>query len=119
MFVRRTAELVVLGTALAASAFASDRLVTVGGGDFSATRDAVRAIEAGGGCAKIVIPPHFIIADIPEGREAGLLASGLVSGTHGGLADPADFVAYGGTARHIVAAWNNVFMGQARQAAGQ
>jgi hypothetical protein len=115
MFVRRTAELVVLGTALAASAFASDRLVTVGGGDFSATRDAVRAIEAGGGCAKIVIPPHFIIADIPEGREAGLLASGLVSGTHGGLADPADFVAYGGTARHIVAAWNNVFMGQARR----
>jgi hypothetical protein len=115
MSLLRIVGIIALGAALSASALASDRLVTVGRGDFSATRDAVRAIEAGGGCAKIVIPPHFIIADIPEGREAGLLASGLVSGTHGGLADPADFVAYGGTARHIVAAWNNVFMGQARR----
>lgn len=111
----RTAGIEALAIAVAASVFASDRLVTVGGGDFSATEGAVRAIEANGGCAKIVVPPDFIIADIPEGNEAGLLASGLVSGIHSGLLDPTAFADYGAASRHIVTAWNNVFMGQARR----
>jgi hypothetical protein len=111
----RTAVLVVLGAILATTALASDRLVTVEGSGVSAVKDAVRAIEARGGYAKFVFPPNFIIADIPDASEAGLVSSGLVSSVHSGVLDPAAFAAYGGAARHIVAAWNNVFMGQARQ----
>lgn len=106
----RLSGLAALGIALAASAFASDRLVTVDGAYLSATQTAVRAIEACGGWAKIVVPTNFVIADIPNGREADLLATGLVSGVYDGLVDPDDFAAHGRTARHIAAAWNNVFM---------
>lgn len=115
MLLAKTAVLAVLGIVLASNVLAADRFVTVGSQDLDATKDAVRAIEASGGYAKFVFPPNFIIADIPDGSEPSLLATGLVSSIHTGVLAAADFAMYGETARHIVAAWNNVFMGQARQ----
>jgi hypothetical protein len=111
----KTAALAVLGILLASNAFPADRFVTVGGQDLGIAKEAVRAIEANGGCVKFVFPPNFIIADIPEGSEPNLLASGSISSIRTGVLAQADFDSYGKGARHIVAAWNNVFMGQARQ----
>ncbi len=38
-----------------------------------------------------------------------------ISEIHAGELDPADFAGYGPHARHVVTAWNNVFMGKSRQ----
>jgi hypothetical protein len=106
----RLSGLAALGIAFAATVSASDRLVTVDGACLGDTQTAIRAIQACGGRAKIVLPANFVIADIPDGREADLLATGLVSGVYDGPVNPDDF-AYGGAARHIAAAWNDMFRG--------
>jgi hypothetical protein len=105
----RLSGLAALGIALAATAFASDMLVTVDGAHLRDTQTAIRAIEACGGRAKIVLPVNFVIADIPNGREADLLATGLVSRVYDGPVNSDDLAACGATARHIAAAWNNMF----------
>ncbi|HVP57701.1 MAG TPA: T9SS type A sorting domain-containing protein [bacterium] len=115
MSLGKTAVLAFIGIVLAANVFAADRLITVEGQGVKATKDAVAAIEANGGYAKLVFPPNFIIADIPDGSESALLATGLVSSIHDEVLAAGDFARYGSSARHIVAAWNNVFKGQARQ----
>jgi len=104
----RASGLAALGIALAATAFASDRLVTMEGANLRDTRTAIRAIEACGGRAKIVLPANFIIADIPNGREADLLATGLVSRVYDGPVNPDDLAVYGATGRNIAAAWNTM-----------
>jgi hypothetical protein len=101
---------------LAFSAMGADKLVTVGAPTWSGVRDAVDAIEAYGGRVKIVYVPHFIIADIPEGAEIDLLTTRSISALHDGELDPGDFTEYGKPSRHIVTAWNNVFMGKAKEA---
>ncbi len=113
---RTAAVLAILCIILAFSVSASDKLLTIDSQYWSATKDAVRAIEAYGGHAKFVVPPHFIIADIPDGVESELLAASPITAVYAGELEPGDFAAYGEDAAHIVAAWNNVFMGKARQA---
>jgi hypothetical protein len=112
----RAAVLAVLLVSLTSSAFASDRLVTVDSPELSDLQAAAAAIKADGGYVKFVIPPHFIIADLPEGSEAGLVSSGVVSKVESGLVDSEAYAAFGPGARHVVSSWNNVFMGMARQA---
>jgi hypothetical protein len=107
--------LAVLTLGLAFSASASDRLITVDSEFWGDVKDAAAAVEAYGGHAKMVIPPHFIIADIPEGIEADLIAGSPVSAVYSTEVEPDAFAAYGSSARHIAVAWNNVFMGRAAE----
>jgi hypothetical protein len=97
-------------------AFAADRLVTVEANDFKVTRGVVESIEASGGRVKIVIPPHFIMADIPDAGEGRILMAPQASQMYGGELEPGDFQRFGPEAAHVIAAWNNVFMGRAAQA---
>ncbi|MFH1220512.1 MAG: hypothetical protein V1694_08665 [Candidatus Eisenbacteria bacterium] len=115
-FSRVATALVVLSICFAFNALASDKLVTIDSPYWSAVKDAAEAIEAYGGHAKFVIPPHFIIADIPDGAEAALIAASPITAITDQVADPADFAAYGKAAEHVIAAWNNVFKGKAAQA---
>jgi hypothetical protein len=113
--VRAKTALAVLGILLASSVMASDRLVVVESGVWSDLKDAASAIEAYGGFAKMIIPPNFIIADLPEGSEDGLVAAGAATAVYSGEVDPAQFAAMGSGASHIAVAWNNVFQGRAAQ----
>jgi hypothetical protein len=92
---------------------AADRLITIDEGSYTDTHNAVETIGVYGGRVKFVFPPHFIIADIPDDAEAGLLTARPISAIHSGELDPADFARYGTAARHVIAAWNNVFVGKA------
>jgi hypothetical protein len=96
-------------------ALASSKLVVVEEPFWGVTKDAVEAIEAYGGRARIVVLPHFIIADIPDNGEADLLVAGSISQIRSGVLDPDEFSRYGREARHTVTAWNNVYMGKARE----
>ena len=96
-------------------ALASTRLVVVEEPFWSVTKDAVEAIEAYGGRVRIVVLPNFIIADVPDKAEADLLTTGSISGILSGELDPDGFTRYGGEARHIITAWNNVYMGKSRE----
>jgi hypothetical protein len=107
------AALAVVGILLASTVVASDRLVVVESDLWGDLKDAASAVEAYGGHAKIVIPPHFIIADLPDGVEANLIAVSPISAVHSTEVDPDQLAAYGVGARHVAAAWNNVFMGGA------
>jgi hypothetical protein len=100
----------------AVNALAADRLMVIDSQLWSSSKDAVAAVEAYGGWAKFVIPPHFMIADIPDGAEAGLLATSPITAIYASDVEPADFAVYGPEGRHIAAAWNNVFMGRSAQA---
>jgi hypothetical protein len=107
------AALAVLSILLASTVLASDRLVVVESGVWGDLKDAASAVEAYGGHAKIVIPPHFIIADLPDGAEADLIAASPISTVYSTDVNPDDLAAYGVGARQVAAAWNNVFMGRA------
>ena len=109
------AALAVLGIVLASSALASDRLLVVESGTWGDLKDAASAVEAQGGHAKILISPHFIIADVPDGAEAALEGTGLISEIHSTDVNPDRLAAYGAGGRHVAAAWNNVFMGRAAE----
>lgn len=111
-YLRLSAILVIICFGFGSVALGSDRLVTIDKQYYGATRDAVEAIEAFGGRAKIVVHPHFIFADIPEGIEGDLLNTRSISGIHEGELDTADFAEYGPQGRQIITAWNNVFMGK-------
>ncbi len=95
---------------------AVDRLITLEDADLEATREVVGSLEALGARVKIVIPPHFIIADVPVNAEGRVIAAPRVTGAYAEKLDPEDFARFGSASRHIVAAWNNVYMGEARQA---
>ena len=113
---RTAAVLAVFCMLLAINVLASDRLIALDASYWDAAKDAVNAIEAYGGHAKFVMLPHFIIADIPEGVESSLISTSSISQIYAGEVDPAQFAAYGPQARHAAVAWNNVFMGRAREA---
>jgi hypothetical protein len=116
MFTRKTSIAVgVLCVLLGLPALASNRLVMVEEPFWSATQDAVEAIEAYGGKARIVVLPHFIIADIPDHVEADLLMTGSITEIRSGELDPGEFDRYGSKAHHIITAWNNVYMGKSRE----
>jgi hypothetical protein len=95
---------------LATAALASDALITVDSGLFKDTQATVDCIKAFGGRVKIVVFPDIIFADLPPEMDARVFANSEASAIHRGILDPEDFA---GPARHAVAAWNNVFMGQA------
>jgi hypothetical protein len=99
----------------ASLALGSDRLITIDRQYWSSTRDAVEAIRAYGGRVKIVVHPNFIFADIPDNIEGQLVRTRSISGVYDGELDVTDFTQYGRHARHIVTAWNNVFMGKSIQ----
>jgi hypothetical protein len=64
--------------------FAADRLITVEDNDLDAVKGVVNAIEAYGGRVKIVVPPHFIIADLPAAIEGRVLMTPQVADVHNG-----------------------------------
>lgn len=98
------------------NALAADKLLTIDSQDWEAAKQVAEAVKTYGGTAKIIVPPHFIIADIPEGVEANLMALSPISQIYSTPVDPEQFGSYGPEARHLAVAWNNVFMGQAKQA---
>ena len=112
----RIALLVTACIFFAFNAFAADRLLTIDSQDWQAAAKVAEVVKTYGGIAKIIDPPHFIIADIPDGVESNIAALSGVSRIYSTEVDPAEFSSYGPEARHIAVAWNNVFMGQARQA---
>jgi hypothetical protein len=116
MLTLKVITMFALACVLVASAGLADpRLVTLDSKDWAGVRDAVRAVEAHGGRVRIVCVPHFIMADIPDGATADLVVSESISAIHEGVLDPEDFTGYGATSRHIITAWNNVFMGKASE----
>jgi hypothetical protein len=112
---RSVAIAFLLSLLLAFQSVASDKLVTVDSNSWKEARDAVRAIEAYGGKVKIVVLPHFIMADIPDAVETDLIKVSQISGIHAGDLEPADFEAYGRQGPHVVTAWNSVFRGKAQE----
>lgn len=94
----------------ATAALASDALITVESGIYEDTKSTVECIEAFGGRVKIVIFPDIIIADLPEGADARVFAHSEASAIHRSILEPGDFAEESG---HFIAAWNNVYMGQA------
>jgi hypothetical protein len=108
---RIAAIAVMICLLLGSMAIASDKLITIDSQYWGSTRDAVDAVKAYGGRAKVVVHPHFIFAEIPEDIEGQLLATRSVSGIYAGELDAADFAEYGRQARQVITAWNNVFMG--------
>lgn len=96
----------------AAVAFASDALITVESGVFEDTKATVECIEAFGGRVKIVVYPDIIIADLPEASDARVFAHSEASAIHRAILEPEDFAE---RSRHMITAWNNVYMGQAHQ----
>jgi hypothetical protein len=90
--------------------------VTLDSEDWGTLRHVARTIEDHGGRIRIACVPHFIMADIPDRAMADLLTAGSISAIHEGVLDPQDFTRYGASARQIITAWNNVFMGKSRAA---
>ncbi len=101
----------VLFLLLASACLASDALITVKSGVFEDTRATVECIKAFGGRVKIVVYPDIIIADLPEASDARVFANSEASAIYRDILDPEAFT---GNSKHIIAAWNNVYMGQAR-----
>jgi hypothetical protein len=101
---------------LGSIALAAPRLVALDSENWESLKDAVQVIETHGGRIRIACVPHFIMADIPDGATADLLKTPFISAIHEGVLDPADFTGYGPSSRHIITAWNNVFMGKAKEA---
>jgi hypothetical protein len=106
----------ILSVLLASQAMSADRLITVDDKDLRVTKQVVASLEAVGARVKIVIPPHFIIADVPVSAEGKVLVAQRVSGSYAERLDPEVFSRYGDSARHVIAAWNNVYMGESRKA---
>jgi hypothetical protein len=115
-FVRNMLLSLALSLLVVSQGLAIDRLVTVEGTDPAGIKDVVASLEAVGARVKIVIPPHFIIADVPVGSEGRVIAAPDVTGSYAERLAPEDFARFGEAARHIVTAWNNVYMGESRQA---
>ncbi len=115
-FAQLSAFVVMICVILTSFAFAADRLITVESDDFQVTKTVVDNIESSGGRVKIVIPPHFIIADVPDAGDVHILTGGEASRVHSGELEAVDFDRFGPEATHVIAAWNNVFMGRAAQA---
>ena len=95
---------------LAAAASASDALIQVESGLYEDTKATVECINAFGGRVKIVVFPDIIIADMPPEIDARVFAYSEASAIHRGMLEPGE---YEGDTRHIITAWNNVYMGQA------
>ncbi len=115
-FLRTVLAGLALCLVVASQGLALDRLITVEDADLAVTKDVVASLEALGVRVKIVIPPHFIIADVPVNAEGRVMAAPKVVGAYAEKLDPENFARFGGAARHIVTAWNNVYMGESRQA---
>ncbi len=94
----------------AGAAAASNALIKVESGLYEDTRAAVECVKAFGGRVKIVVFPDIIIADMPEAVDAEVRANAPASAIYRGVLEPGDFA---DDSRHIITAWNNVYMGRA------
>ncbi|MFH1313106.1 MAG: FlgD immunoglobulin-like domain containing protein [Candidatus Eisenbacteria bacterium] len=113
----KIAALTLLTLALAAStALAAPRLVTLDTQNWGDIKDAVASIEEVGGRVRIVCVPHFIMADIPDNAVGKVMAVPAVETLYQGVLDPKDFTRFGAVSRHVITAWNNVYMGLAEEA---
>jgi hypothetical protein len=106
-------SLLVAACLVSAPLYAADVLLTLDSEDWRDVRSAVECIGHSGGKAKIVAVPHFIIADVPDPVVARVVEHTAVSAVNTGILDPEDFAGYGSVSRHVIAAWNRVYMGQA------
>jgi hypothetical protein len=95
---------------------AAPRLVTLDVENWGDIKDAVASIEDAGGRVRIVCVPHFIMADVPDVAVAKLMEDPSVEAVYQGVLDPGDFTRLGSSSRHVISAWNNVYMGLAEEA---
>ncbi len=105
----------VISFGISRMAYGSDALVTIESDLWHDTKAVVSCIEAYGGTVKIVVVPHFIFADIPEGVDDEIISVSPASSIYRGTVEPGQLGDYGTGARSIGVAWNNVFMGQAHK----
>jgi hypothetical protein len=110
---RITGIITLICLAAAVQATAGDRLITIDRSELNGIRDCVEAVEAYGGRVKIVIPPGFLIADLPPSAEDHLSGNPAVESVYSRPLDPAEFRDHGAAAPHVITAWNNVYQGRA------
>jgi hypothetical protein len=103
----RTAILaLLLFSATSTVSIASEALVTVESGKWQDTKHVVERIETHGGRVRIVVVPHFIFVDLPDGVDSKIMDESPASAIYRGRLDPSSMKAFSGDAHHTVAAWN-------------
>lgn len=100
----------------ASTGLARSRLITIHPQTWGEIKDVVAAIDQAGGRVRIVCVPNFIMADVPDDAVGEVMSIPSVSDIYQGVLDPGQFTRYGRQSRHVIAAWNNVYMGLAEEA---
>jgi hypothetical protein len=110
---KAAAGLLVAASLLSTPLFAADVLLTLDSQDWRDIRSAIEGIRLHGGEVKIVVVPHFIIADVPAQVAPYIVEHTAVSAAYTGILTPERFAGYGSLSHHVIAAWNRVYTEQA------